>query len=480
MQPLSKSASLLRSQSVLLAKAKSVPSLRTLQRFCSVYIYKFFRTYHSLIVFQKERTIFLKKGGLVGNEILEWAAIQEHSLLFYKQLNEQVITNQEYLVKKEIILRGFLRANPTHERCQQALADVLQKRLASEQLSLEEETEIYMELVNLSTLMRFKEGLAKNIYTQHAPNNSFEALQKLLAKALYPKKAEWLYRLFTEDLLDLQNLSSEQFDDLETYLTILNKTDASQKIYNRKLAQLKHFNILKEVNDTSIPLLQVYEGVKDSYKECIRLDPTMELYRTEWLHLLATLENELSSQQQHEEVLMNRVEIGFEILQYEPTNNAIRSEIENILLEHEAVIYDNQDDGLITKREATDQLNDVYSNLVKVRPQNERYKYSLAKLKMARGRTLKTAYQLDEAFRVFNDVLKINSEHFDAVLRKANIHILKSQWPEAHQLLSSLVNRLERISGRDAKIEFCLIYAAANAYVNEAEAAERWLKKRLP
>lgn len=411
---------------------------------------------------------------------------EELAIKLYKQYINGEITFEEYFIQAEKLFRDYLKVEPNHVRCKQELANLLQKRFSNAHLTINEQENLYRELILLSPLPRFKEGLARIIYRQQVNKIPLEELNKKLATNLFPDMYEIMDRFLNEDNIELQNLPNDILDNFEIFLRILIKITPSQRLYKRRLAQAIYCKALKIEESSTVCLQQLYEGLKELYRECIQLDSETELYQIEWLNQLNRMEQELSNEEQIEEVVNKRVEINFEIFRYDLISGEIKTRLEKLLLRQEEVIYHKQDEGLLNKSEATNQLEAVFSNLIKVDPKNSTYKYSLGRLRMdrvkdrlVRGRSFKGDNQIDRAYCLFQEVLEIDPNNFDALLKMANIHILKSEWSKAYNLLSSLLNSFENIRGTDSEIEFCLIYAATNAYVNRPEEAKRWLDKGI-
>ena len=73
--------------------------------------------------------------------------------------------------------------------------------------------------------------------------------------------------------------------------------------------------------------------------------------------------------------------------------------------------------------------------MIKVNPTNSEYRYSLAKLKFEKGKLFKGTRD-DDAYFLFKKVLMYDPNHLEAVLKMANIHVLKFEWLQASKLLS--------------------------------------------
>ena len=417
-------------------------------------------------------------------EITEWILTQEKALFLYKEQRVQKITYDEYLNKAESLFRDYLRKNPHHEQCKQELATILQKRILDlrmietlfkkqDKVAIETQEQLYRELISLSSLNRFKEGLAFILALQNKNSSLFQEKDKLLAL-----NSELLERFLKDEHFSSVDFADNDIEFLEYFLRLSLKLDSSEKRTKIKLAQILYDQVLKEEKNSKSTLEQLYKNVKAQYKECITLDSDTELYWKRWLQLLERLENDFKQKDQTAEVQNKRVKLLFEILEYDKNNETIKYQLEDLLLKQVEGIYEKEDKGLSPRR-VFEELERVYSNLMKVNPSNPVYKYSLTKMKLEEGKYLKGRNQIADAYYLFEHVLRMDPSNFDAVLKIANIHILKSEWSKAHHLLSSLLPHMKSIKGKDSEIEFCLVYAATNAYVNQPEEANKWLEKGI-
>ncbi|MBU8915114.1 hypothetical protein BGM25_03520 [Bacillus sp. FJAT-29953] len=405
-----------------------------------------------------------------------WSLREKAGTLLFKQYLANEISEDEYIKEGEVLFREFLKMNPNHVLCKQNLANILQKSiLPLDQLLLPNhlaaQEELYRELVSLSTLQRFKNGLANITYLQHKHNLSLPDLLREMGEILYPgHHLEWGKLL---EGLNLEGLTDREIVVVEQFFRTLKTIGATEKLFSIKLAEVLCLIAERNQAVSNLPVYQAIKQVKESYSECIRLDPASPLYRQKWLGLLQLAMEQLDGLEESFEVLDQKVEVLFEQVRYHGADHA---QIEALLLKQENYLLEHEE--TLTEAEYNSKSYHVYSRLVKVNPTVSRYKFSLAELMMEKGIGIKTRRKWEEAYRLFQEVLRISPDHHDAVVRMAVIHSYKSEWHESYHLLTSILEKYNRFK-RNTKISFCIAFTTVLAHINKIEEAESWLNQGI-
>lgn len=405
-------------------------------------------------------------------ELPNWNSYEESAFHLFQQYKNNVISEDHYLSNVEDLFREYLSIEPDHQLCKQHLANILQKRLTV--VSAHEHEKLYGELVLLSPHYRFKEGLAQILYIKSKPDFSAYEFTKLIVNSLYPQLKKILPILIEEE--GCKNIEAlHPLSELEELYRLLVNVVPKENRYRDRLAKILYLKA-KEMERAGATIHSNLESVQEYYRESIQLDPEHALYRKEWMELLQKREQALQNDEQNLEVINKRIQICFEKLSYDQTNSKIKTKIEYLLFEKEALIYQKHDEGLLTERQMTSELKDVYHYLHKVNPSDQAYKFSLAKLLISKGRSLKGSRNR-EAYRLFQEIFQLDKSNNEAMLRMSIIHIYEGEANEALDLLSTLSCSLDSFRGTDLEIEFCLTYAVAYAHVSQIEEAHFWLQK---
>ncbi|TSI05290.1 hypothetical protein [Lysinibacillus sp. BW-2-10] len=443
----------------------------------------------------------------------QWSLTLEKEAFLDQQLKEKQITINEYYVQIEALFRDYLKIDPSHTISKLQVVKILRKKvipisklkeiLNNEHLIISEKEESHCELIALYNRLINLINKQEHIYQELAElgknpdhienleqfltskkNNTtfFEQHKRFKTKKLLPINEDCLHHLSSKDILELKNLSVEYVDKLETYLRILSQMDNSPS-YNKLLAQVLFYRGLKVEENPALNVQHVYEMAEKYYKECIRLDTENETYKIKWLNLLSKADEVLSSMEQTGEIINKRIEINSTLFRYGEMNEATNSALEKLLFKKEEIIYIKQDQELIDDREYFSQMYQLYSMLVKIRPENPNYKYILARLGVDLAENIlkeaknEKGYNNNTAIQLLQSVLELNSNNIEAVLRVGIIQLYNSDEIEAYNTLTSLVEQIDQFKERDFKIEFCIAYAVSNAYINKSLEAGQWLEK---
>ncbi len=397
------------------------------------------------------------------------------ALHLYQLLNRNEISNEKYLSKAEVLFREHLQIDPSHDICKQQLASVLQKKLLhlnEENPNIKEQELLLRELVQLSPLPRFKRNLAKILNTQYRESTSLEELTQMIIEILYPSKSNLSEKinkfLFANDELLLDQ------EKIEPTLEELIEIAPTEKQYREKLAYLYFFRAIKKMDTASPPLHQLFLELQTTYRKCIELDPENTLYQQRWLDWLQKVEEELS--RTDGENVQVRVQVLEEMLCYDKGNSVLKNKLENILHDEHERIEEQWEEKKISERTYVNELQNVYSKLMRLDSGNLVYKHSMAKLLHTDGMFQK-GDQNDRAYKLFQDVLRLNPAHEDALLRMAIIHIYKSEITQAYELVHPLIEKGHQRRGKELTLQLYTTYAVIIAHINRVEEAYDWLRK---
>jgi hypothetical protein len=420
---------------------------------------------------------------VIQEDPYNWEARQELAVVLYRMVRENDLTEEESQLEKEKIFREYLSLDPNHTFCRQELASVLQVKVKrSNQIPENERKEIYKELVSLSTLVRFKEELAKILYFEGQGRKRIDNLTEEIIEAVYPLSPEMkdaIKNFFTTDDGDDFKFEREFFIELERFLSMLTKLDPSQSLYKKKLAQCIWIQIQQFKNEEATQL-KVYKRFKYDFQRCIALDGDHLDYRESWLELLYSVEEELKEGDLHDESSnQQRIEVYFDFLKDDQGNQYIRNQLDVLLNQLMEDIYEKGSQDLLSDKEFAEQTLKLYGYYIKLYPDSEHYQnlHKYATWKMGRNLKGGTIRQNREAFQLFAEVVRHDSNHFDAQLRMAVLHLAASQWMEAQQLLEQLELEYEEVQSNELQAQFCYAYAVTKARANDIETAKSWMRK---
>lgn len=381
-----------------------------------------------------------------NNHPINWESTKEFIKLLEKQKKTSTLSTEEYLQEKEAIIRNFLAHAPNNEQANETLADILIEKLITLPAITTKE-QIYRELVHLSPRPAFRNQFAKILLTKKQDENTYmEVIGILLQTNNFPA---YFLNIFS-DPVNIQP-KSRDLDELETLLLRLNEITPKED-YQRLLANVLYLKI----NEQPAATIEEFDHIEKSFAKIIKRASSTAIYAEKYLQYLykkehMILENEFLSEQKTE----LQLETYRKILNLLENNEGYLIKIESALKEKLQFLERKMNDQTLNNHQES-----IYRELVRLRPNNIKYKKELANLLLSQGYQAKTNRNFDDAHKYYDEIFQTSSEaeKVKAHYYKGLLNLQQQNWKNAELHFSEILKN-KKLLGNELLFDFYLSYA---------------------